>query len=354
MTATFERRRILGFAGAALLASAAPGLAQQSPRRVRKLAIMTPERGTDMGWNQQGIESAREAAKGHGAQLEVAEGIGYGDIRPIMRELATNGADFIIAHASGYNATAFEVAVERNVPAAVVDTPRKVVRQGLVVDYTLSGHQGAYVAGILAARMTRSGTLGIVVSGEPPPWNSQSASFASGARAVRANIPIRYAVIGPAAFADAPGGRRVAEAVIASGADIIFGQGNGSTMGMLQAITTARAADGGRVMLIDVIGDKTKVAQGHLLSSVLWDMTQPFAAMVEDINAGTLGSRRYTIGLADGSVRLLRSEHIPDSTWTEIEQAKARIVSGDLQIPYVADAAQVRAMMTDVQAPAPK
>jgi basic membrane protein A len=354
MTVTYKRRTFLGLAGAALLASRGAGVAQPQPRRVRKVAIMTPERGTDMGWNQQGIESAREAAKRHAVQIEVAEGIGYGDIRPIMRELTVNGADFIIAHASGYNATAYEVGVERNVPVAVVDTPRKVVREGLVVDYTLSGHHGAYLAGILAARMTRSGTLGIVVSGEPPPWNSQSASFASGARSVRANIPIRYAVIGPSAFADAPGGRRVADAVIAAGADIIFGQGNGSTMGMLQAITTARAADGGRVLLIDVIGDKTKVAQDHLLSSVLWDMTQPFSAMIEDINAGRLGSRRYTIGLADGSVRLLRTEAIPTNVWSEIEQAKARIASGELKIPYVADAAQVRAMMTDIQAPPPR
>jgi simple sugar transport system substrate-binding protein len=76
--------------------------------------------------------------------------------------------------------------------------------------------------------------------------------------------------------------------------------------------------------------------------------------MIGDINAGTLGSRRYTIGLADGSVRLLRTEHIPDDAWKEIEQAKARIVKGELEIPYVADAAQVRALMTDVQAPAPK
>ena len=107
-------------------------------------------------------------------------------------------------------------------------------------------------------------------------------------------------------------------------------------------------------MLIDVIGDKSKVAQGHLLSSVLWDMTQPFAAMIEDINAGKLGSRRYTIGLADGSVRLLRTESIPENAWQEIERAKARIVKRELEIPYVADAAQVRAMMTDVQAPAPQ
>jgi basic membrane protein A len=351
MSSKVQRRTFLGLAGASLLASAAPLYAQTQPRQIRKIAILTPERGTDMGWNQQGIESAREAAKRTGVQVEVAEGVGYGDIRPIMRELASNGADFIIAHASGYNATAVEVGVERNVPVAVVDTPKKVVKDGLVVDYTLSGHQGAYLAGIMAARATRSGTLGVVVSAEPPPWNSQSAAFARGARSVRPDIPIRYAVIGPAAYGDAPGGRRVAEAVIASGADIILGQGNGSTMGMLQAITTAKAPDGGKVMLIDVIGDKTKVSQGHLMSSVLWDMTLPFTAIIEDIKAGKLGSRKYNIGLADGSVRLLKTEHIPAKIWDEVEAAKAKMTSGELKVEYVADAAQVRALMSDVVAP---
>jgi simple sugar transport system substrate-binding protein len=58
--------------------------------------------------------------------------------------------------------------------------------------------------------MTRTGTLGIVVSAEPPAWNSQSHAFVSGARAARPGIAVRYAVIGPAAYSDAPGGRRVA------------------------------------------------------------------------------------------------------------------------------------------------
>lgn len=355
MTSTLDRRNFLTLAGGTLagaaIVAAGDARAQAQPRQVRKVAIMTPERGTDMGWNQQGIVGARAAAERLGVQLEVAEGLGYPDIRPIMRELAGNGADLIIAHASGYNATAFEVGVERNVPVAIIDTPRKVVRPGLVVDYTLSGHEGAYLAGVLAARTTRTGTIGIVVSGEPPSWNSQSASFASGARSVRQNIPIRYAVIGPAAFSDAPGGRRVSEAVIAAGADIILGQGNGATMGMLQAITTARATDGGRAMLIDVIGDKTSVAQGHLLSSVLWDMTQTFVNMIEDIRAGRFGSRPYTIGLADNSVRLLRTPNITDAAWAEVEQVKNRIASNELRVPYVGDAAQVRALMTNVQAP---
>jgi simple sugar transport system substrate-binding protein len=341
------RRGWLAFSGSAILAGTGATAARaQAPRQVRRIAIMTPERATDMGWNQAGIASARIAAERLGVQLEVAEGLGYPDLRPIMRELAGNGADLIIAHASGYNNTAFEVGVERNVPVAVVDTPRKVVRPGLVADYTLSGHEGAFIAGVLAARATRTGTIGIVVSGEPPSWNSQSHAFASGARSARPNIPIRYAVIGPAAFSDAPGGRRVADAVIAAGADIILGQGNGATMGMLQAITTSRATDGGQAWLIDVIGDKSQAAPNHLLTSVQWDITQPIIHMVEDIRAGRFGQRRYTIGVADGSVRLLRTRHITEAQWVEVETAKDRIIRGEQQVPYVTDAAAVRSLVT--------
>src|SRR5690606_4345086 len=127
--------------------------------------------------------------------------------------------------------------------------------------------------------------VGIVVSGEPPSWNSQSAGFAEGVRAENPDVTITYAVIGPAAYSDAAGGRRVTESVIASGADIIFGQGNGSSFGMIQAVETATAADGGKVHFIDVIGDKSSVAGEVLLTSVIWDITPVYTAMIEDLRA---------------------------------------------------------------------
>ena len=81
----------------------------------------------------------------------------------------------MIAHASGYKTSAPEIAKETKVPVAIVDTP-PALKAGLVADYTLSGHEGAYLAGRLAAKMSRSKQVGIVVSGEPPSWNSQSAA----------------------------------------------------------------------------------------------------------------------------------------------------------------------------------
>lgn len=317
--------------------------------QVEIIAVMTPEQGTDYGWNQQGVDAALAAGEAMGVEVITAEGLGYGDVRPTLRELAGENVDLIIAHASGYNTAAPEIAQETGVAVAIVDTP-DAVEPGLIADYTLSGHDGAYLAGILAANMTRTDTVGIVVSGEPPSWNSQSAGFALGARAANPDIEIIYAVIGPAAYADAAGGRRVTESVIAAGADIIFGQGNGSSFGMLQAIETTPAVDGEQAWFIDVIGDKTSIDTGYLLSSVVWNLEPVYVAMIEDLNDGSFGTVGYEIGLEDDSVMLLQTEYIPPATWTELMEVRQAIIDGAVDVPAVFDAQEVRALMTTVDA----
>ncbi|MCB9969363.1 MAG: BMP family protein [Geminicoccaceae bacterium] len=334
--------------GAALgLALATFGAVVANAVQVNAIAILVPEEGTDYGWNQQGVDAAVAAANATGVEVITAEGLGYGDIRPTLRELAEEGASLMIAHASGYNTAAPEIAQETGVPVAIVDSPDALV-PGLVADYTLSGHEGAYLAGVMAATMTRTGTVGIVVSGEPPSWNAQSAGFAQGVQATNPDVKIVYAVIGPAAYADAAGGNRVTAAVIAAGADIVFGQGNGSSFGMLQAIETTPATDGGKVLFIDVIGDKSSIDKGYLLTSVLWDMTPVYTAMIEDLENDTFGTKSYAIGLADDSVRLLQTDNIPADVWEQVMAVRQELVDGTLVLEPVFDAEGVRALVTSV------
>jgi basic membrane protein A and related proteins len=336
--------RKLLLAGVALAGLALPAQAAE----VKSIAILTPEAGTDYGWNQQGIDAAKAAGEAEGVEVIVAENLGYGDVRPTLRELAEDGASLLIAHASGYNTAAPEIGAELNVPVAIVDRP-DALEAGKVADYTASGHEGAYLAGRLAAKMTRTGTVGIVVSGEPPSWNSHSVAFAEGAKAEKADIVIRYAVIGPAAYGDAAGGKRVTESVIAAGADIIFGQGNGSSFGMLQAVETTKATDGGAVWFIDVIGDKTPIDKGNLLSSVVWNLTPVYPSMIEDLKADKFGSRNYNIALADDSVSLLKTSHIPDDVWAQIEALKKDIIDGTIKVEPKMDAESVHALVNQLQ-----
>lgn len=340
-------RRAL-FVTAAAAAIALP-LAASQAGEVKSIAVLVPEQGTDYGWNQQGVDAARAVAEQYGLEFMPAEGLGYGDVRPTLRELAAEGASLMIAHASGYNTAAPEIAEETGVPVAIVDSPDSL-KAGLIADYTLSGHDGAFMAGELAAKMSRTGTVGIVVSGEPPSWNSQSAAFAQGVKAAKPSTKIIYAVIGPAAYGDAAGGRRVTESVISAGADVVFGQGNGSSFGMIQAVETTKATDGGKVWFIDVIGDKSSLDKGHLLSSVLWNMEPVYAAMVEDLKADTFGTRGYQIGLADDSVQLLKTKHIPDDVWAEMMALRDEIIAGNVMVDEIYDAQQVRALMTSVEA----
>ena len=314
------------------------------------LAIMMPEEPTDYGWNQQGFEAAKTVAAKYHLKFMPATGLGYGDVHAQLRELADDGASLIIAHAAGYNTAAPEIGAEKHVPVAIVDRP-KDSKPGAVADYTLSGHQGAYLAGVLAAKTTATKVVGIVVTGEPPSWNSQSAAFAHGVHATDPALRIVYAVIGPAAYADAAGGRRVTESVIGAGADVIFGQGDGASFGMLQAVETRKSTGGGKVWFIDVIGDKTPIDKGNLLSSVVWNLVPVYSAMIEDLKADKFGTHAYPLRLVDDSVRLLHSKHIPDKVWSEVAAVRQQIIDGKITVEPIFDAAKVRALMNTVAAP---
>jgi basic membrane protein A len=304
---------------------------------ISSFAIVAPERGNEYGWNQQGVEGAEQVASDLGIEVEVADNAGYEDISPILRELSTTGgAEFVVAHASGYNTTAPDVAAQTGVPMLVWDNP-EANEPEISANAGTASQEGAYLAGVLAANTTQTGTLGIVISADDTNWNKQAGGFVAGARSVDPQIEIEFAQIGPAGYADAAGGRRVTEAVIADGADVIFGMGDGSSFGMLEAVE--RADD---VFFIDVIGDKTSIDdQGVLLSSVLWSFDGLISDAIEDIGNGTFGEEGYELDLENGGISLLRTEQIDDQTWNELEDIRDQIIAGDIKVPLTEDQAQV-------------
>ncbi len=310
-------------------------------KKVTKFAIVTPEKGNDFGWNQQGVEAAKKVAAELGVEVEVADGSGYDNVDPILSQLSQSGSQLVIAHASGYNASAADVATKTNVPEMSWDNPDGV-QPGLVGDAETASQEGAYLAGVLAAKVSKSGTLGIVTSADDTNWNKMSGGFIAGARSVDPGVKILYAQIGQAGYADSAGGKRVAKTVIAGGADVVIGMGDGSSFGMLQAVEQA----GGDVKFIDVIGDKSSLdKKGVLLSSVIWDFAPAIKQAIEDVNAGTFGKEPYTLNLANEGISLLKTDHIPADVWTEIEGVKAQIESGEVKVPLTAKKAEVQALL---------
>jgi simple sugar transport system substrate-binding protein len=315
--------------------------------RVTAVAVITPEKANDFGWNQQGVEGAKAAAASVGAQCIVQDGAGYGDITPIISQLAGNKPQLIFAWASGYNTVAPQIAQQVGIPTVIIGAGGDAANvKGLVADLETNSQNGSYLAGILAAKMTKTGTVGIVVSAEDENWTKMSGGFIAGARSVTPKIKILYVQIGQAGYADAAGGKRVTAGAIAGGADIVFGMGDGSSFGMMQACETAKPPKGAeKVWFIDVIGDKSSLdRKGVYLSSVVWDFTPLDELAIKQVEEGTFGTETYWLG-TDNGIKLLQTKWIPADVWTEIETAAEGIADGSIQVPLTKTGEEVKAYL---------
>jgi simple sugar transport system substrate-binding protein len=307
--------------------------------RVKVVAIATPDISNDYGWDQQGLLSAASAAGTFGAKLTKVTNIGYDKTQVVLTQLAKSGANFIIAHASGFDTVAARVGQQYKVPVITYDIPTMLVKN-YVSNITTQSQQGSYLAGILAARMTKTHHVGIVISASDPNWYKMSGGFAAGVRSIDKTAKISFAAIGPAQYSDAAGGKRTANSIVATGADVILTMGDGATFGYLQAIETANV--GHKVWMIGDIGNLTPIDTHHVfLSSVLWTFTNAFKAAITDINKGTYGTHGYQLTLKNGGISLLRTKYIPTSVWKEIGKAKLGIVNGTIHVPDVTTKAAV-------------
>jgi basic membrane protein A len=310
---------------------------------VSQIAIAVPAKVSDYGWNQQGVNAANSVATTSGAHLTVISDIGYNNTQSLLSQLAQQHAQFIIAHASGYDTAAKQVALQYHVPIMTYDIPNELV-PGLVSNITTSAGQGGYLAGILAARTTKTNTVGIVVSASDTNWYEMSGGFAAGVHSVNPKVKILFAEIGPAAYDDSAGGKRVAQTLISTGADVIFGMGDDASFGYLQAISNSTASH--KVWYIGDIGDMTPIDTKHvLLSSELWNFTGAFTQAVKDIKDGTYGRHGYNLDLANGGISLLKTSYAPAAVWSEIASAQAKIISGQLTVPDTTTLAQVKALL---------
>jgi basic membrane protein A len=300
-----------------------------SNTKVTKVAIATPAKVTDFGWNQQGVAGANAAAKSAGASITAVTNVGYDNTESVLRQIASKHPGLMIAHASGYDTIAVRIAQQTGVPTITYDVTKNLVK-GKVGVITTSANQGGYLAGILAAKSTKSGTVGIVISASDTNWYLMSGGFAAGVRSVSKTVKIIFATIGPAAYDDAAGGKRVATSVINQGADVIFGMGDGASLGYIQAVETAKK----KTWYIGDIGNIAPIDKKKIqLSSVLWSFTGAYKQAIKDIDGGTFGVKAYNLDLQNGGISLLKTPYAPASTWAAIATAQKGIIAGTVKVP---------------------
>ncbi len=359
-----RRRAVLATAAVAALATAGLGLgagyssASSRPAtahsaraastlrgatKVTKIAIALPAKPLDYGWNAQGLAAAQTVASQTGAKLTTLSNIGYNNTEALLAQLAEGGANLIIAHASGYDTAAQQVAERYHVPVITYDIPTELV-PGLVSNITTSAQEAAYLAGILAAKTTKTNIVGIVVSANDSNWFEMSGGFAAGVKSVNPKVKVLFAEIGPANYDDSAGGKRVASTLVSANADVIFGMGDDASFGYLQAISTAKV--GHKVWYIGDIGNMGPIDKQHvLLSSEMWSFTTAYKTMVQQIENGTFGRHGYNLDLANGGVYMLHTSYISDALWSQMQTAGQGIISGKIKVPVATTLSEVQKLV---------
>jgi simple sugar transport system substrate-binding protein len=230
----------------------------------------------------------------------------------------------------------------------VIENPRAVV-PNLISDIETQAQEAAYLAGILAGRTTKTGTVGVVVSGEPPAWNYMTVGFAEGLKASNGSARLLYSVIGEEAYDDSAGAKRVTEQQLAAGADIIFGMGDGASFGMIEAIRDFNEDhEDAPARFIDVIGDKSEEYGDVLLTSVLFDFAPTYKQMIADLEAGTFG-KVYTLNVQNSGVKLLDlPEDVPQDVKDAVTKAQEDVVAGKIKVSAIGDAEGVRSKLEEL------
>ncbi|NHV96797.1 MAG: BMP family ABC transporter substrate-binding protein [Thaumarchaeota archaeon] len=301
-----------------------------------KVAIIVPGRANDYGWNQEGVEGLRKVAAKFGAEFSFSEGLGYGE--PPLRALEDyirKGYDLVVGHAGGYREFCLELVRTGRIGQSKVlivseaqeGMEERDVVPGKLGTYSFVVTAASYPAGYLAGLMTKSNIVGIVQSVETDiNWIRQSAAFAQGLKAANPRAKLLFTVVG--SYEDPAKGKEYTAAQIGLGADVIFGQGDGTSFGIMDACRDAG------VWFIDVIGDKRAIDEkGILLTSVLWDFSKAYEQAVIDIYNGEFGKHNYYMSHANQAIYLLTlNPKVPADIAAKVNEISKKVQAGEIKV----------------------
>ena len=242
-----------------------------------------------------------------------------------LRQLAQTGASLVIAHGGQNDGAARIVAAE-------YPTTRFTVMQGSVQAANLSSYamrqeQSAFLAGIAAAQLTRTGVVGHLAGFRARPALLSRAAYAAG---VAAGNPLaRLLTTFCGTHDDAAVAERVAKAQIAAGADIIFTMLNAAIPG---AMAACRA---GRTRLIGNVRDWVASDPQLFVGSAVADVGLGIFEVCREFAQGKwYGDRIRHIGVENAAaVRLQLAPCVPSAIAQQIHEWQLRVLSGDIVIP---------------------
>jgi basic membrane lipoprotein Med (substrate-binding protein (PBP1-ABC) superfamily) len=305
-------------------ASVGTSAGQDSPSF--KVALLTPGPVNDSGWSALAFEGLEAIKDETGAMTsnQVAQG---SDIKESMRSYAQKGYQLVLGHGFEYNEPGVQVAKDFPDTVFISSSGSATAKNAGAIRFYLE--QSFYLAGVLAANVSKTGTVGMVGGPDVPSIRSTFKAFRAGAEASKPGTKVLEVFTGK--NDDVAAARQVAETMIKSGADVLIHQANAAAQGVFTACKDGKAwALGANLNQNDnesvvVIASATISAKAAFL-----EVTKLVKEKKFDGNVVQLGMEKGAIDFVYNDK--LKSQ-IPEAALKAVEEAKANIMSGKLVAP---------------------
>ena len=244
------------------------------------------------------------------------------DAERVIRDMASQGNKLVFGTTFGYMEPMLKVAAEFKDTKFEHATGYK--RAANMNSYDSRTYEGAYMAGIIAGKMTQNGTLGVVASIPIPEVIRNINSFTLGAQTVNPNIKTK--VVWVNAWFDPPKETEAATSLINSGADVLF-QNTDSAAVLKTAESKGKRAFG---------WDSDMTAYGpkaHLASAII-NWAPYYVKTTRDVLEGNWkGDGGVWWGVKEGAIDLVSiAEDVPSETKARIDEIKSGLKAGTFNI----------------------
>jgi basic membrane protein A and related proteins len=311
----------------------------------------------DKSFNQASYEGAQAAAEGLGGQFDVIVTQNISDYKQNIQTFVDQGFNVIVT-VGFLIGTDTTIAAKENPDVTFIG-----VDQGICVDETgapdptfgcagdaaalLPNYQGivfaeeqaGYLAGIVAASISETGTIGAVGGTNVPAVVAYNAGYVAGAQSVNPDIVTLYQETNPdpaKGFNDPATGKAIAQQFIGQGADVLFQIAGLTGQGVLEAVCDADLYGIG----VDVDQVETLPnLSGCIVTSAEKKLKDTVQAVTESVAAGTFeaGTVVYNAASNPPAIGLSPYHEFEDLITPEIQarldEATAAMASGELNPP---------------------
>ncbi len=279
----------------------------------------------DGGWSYAHDNGRKALEKEFGDKIETSfvESVPESaDAERVLRDMAGQGNKLIFGTTFGYMESMLKVAADN--PGIKFEHATGYKTAENMRTYDSRTYEGAYMAGVIAGKMTKSHTLGVVGSIPIPEVIRNINSFTLGAQSV--NPKVKTKVVWVNEWFAPPKETEAAQSLINAGADVLF-QNTDSSAVLKTAATNKKLAFGWDSDMSAYAPD------AHLASAVINWTPYYVKATREALEGGWTGGGHTWWGVKEGAIDIVSiSDKVPAETKEQVEKIKAGLKDGSFVI----------------------